>query len=647
MIKLHLDFETYSDKNLKTVGAIRYSESPNARILLVGYAIDDGEVKVWDPADEIQPLDLWIALEDKNVLIYAHNANFERAIIENVAYRQLNWPRIDVSRYRCTAAMAAALALPRGLAAVATALKLPVEKDTTGMALIRIFCIPNKQGERTLPEEKPEKWQAFKEYCIIDVEVARAVDNKLIKLPLIDFEQKVWELDSDINLRGLPIDIELITAAQKLVDEHTAIECKRCREITGGINPTQTDKLKAWIEGHGVELEDLTKPTLQSLTNLPEIVTEVINIRLSIGRASVKKLTAFIKTESEDHRIRGTMMYHGATTGRFSARLVQPHNLFRPTIDNPYQIAEMILLGSLSDLEFMYGDPLEAIASCLRHMICSKEGYVLNVADYSAIEARVIAWIAGQENVLEIFRGHGKIYEHAAAGIFGVHIDEVTDFQRRIGKVAILALGYGGAVGAFQNMAGTYGVVVEDEFAQKVTDEWRADNPNIVQLWKDIESACKRAIRTGKLQTVGKIKICMYGIFLLIRLPSRRRLAYPYPKIEKVTITVRENTWDAQQITFYGQIPQSQKWGRISTYGGKLVENIVQAIARDLMVYAMINVEGRGYPLVGTVHDEILSETLDNLGSIGEFSNIICELPDWAEGLPLTAEGYRQRRYKK
>lgn len=370
-----------------------------------------------------------------------------------------------------------------------------------------------------------------------------------------------------------------------------------------------------------------------------EDIRRAIELRLSLAKTPSSKYEA-IRVRTEGSRVRGALLYHGASTGRWSSTGINLQNMPRPSFDNTDTCIELFKYRDPDTISMLFGDPMEALSSCLRGMITAPEGRRLIVADYSAIEARVLAWLAGQRDVIDVFKSHGKLYEHTAAQIYRIPLDQVTKAQRQIGKVAALALGYQGAVGAFQSMAGNYGLHVEDAQAEQIKNDWREANKNIVQFWYDLDAAAVAAVRDGEQHSVGNISFKKSGTFLYCRLPSGRLLAYCQPRVE-------QGRFGNDQVTYMGINSYSRKWERQHIYGGKWAENVTQAIARDLMAEAMLRVESAGYEVVLSVHDELLAEADDGFGSVEEFEALMCELPTWAKGLPLNAAGFEAKRYRK
>ncbi|QDP54342.1 MAG: putative DNA polymerase [Prokaryotic dsDNA virus sp.] len=655
MNELHIDFETFCVLDIRDVGHIRYTEHESCEVLMMSYAIDDQPTKISVDTrlDYPQmPADFKQAFENNFALIWAHNAGFEKAVIENVLVK-LGWPVPNIERWRCSAAVAATLALPRSLDGFATAVKSPVNKDPRGKALIRKFCKPrkptkNNPSTRITPSDEPDEFLEFQEYCIDDTNAERASVKKVKHFLMDDSELEIWRLDNTINNRGLPLDIETVRQFQRIVDVYTAKQVMIAEKMTGGISPTQRAKILEWVnDNSNVQLKNTQAATIDEYLEHPAIsalVKRVLGIKKSVGRASVKKLVSMMVIASEDCRARGTLLYHGATTGRWSGQKLQPHNFSRPTIKNVPQILEVLKSGDLDFIEMFYADPLEAVSSCMRAMICAPEGKKLVVADYAAIEARGLCWLAREEEALEIFRTGEDIYKHMAAFIFNKPPSQVASAERQLGKQVILGCGYGMWVDTFVATCAGYGMDIGKDLAETAIRSYRKKYAKIVQLWADVEKAAKQAIKTGKVITLDRLKFKVKEGFLFIRLPSGRKLAYP-----KVRLITKKDKWgrDRENIAFYGKLGASMKWGTCTTYGGKLVENIIQALSRDLMANGMRAAESEGFPIIATVHDEIIAEKEDTFEDVEHFESLICTLPAWAEGMPLKAEGYIDRRYRK
>ena len=656
-MKIHLDVESYSECDLKRSGLYRYAANPSTELLVVCYCIDNGPGVTWFPYAHIPgevilgwkgpyltgtqaPADLLKAI-NSGATVCAHNAQFERLILSGHVGKRHGFPVIPPEQMLCTAAKAASAGLPRSLEDAASAIGSFPKKAVGRINMLQLAKPRTGKDKRYTIEAFPEKYKELALYCLDDVLAERDLDNRLPDLSAS--EQRVWELDQRINDRGIGVDLPAVADAQALIDEYKAYLEERCRELTG-CDPTQTGKLAEWVRANGYpNLPDMQAPTvIEALSDpaCPENIRTVLKIRSTHAMKAVSKYTSMERATGEDGRLRGMHLYYGAGTGRWAGLLVQLQNMFRPVIKDADTAIGAFKARSLALVRFLYGvDPMKVFASCVRGMLVPGKGKDLLALDFAAIEARVLAWLAGQRDVLAVFAGHGKIYEYTAAKIYNGRIETVTSEQRFIGKVACLALGYGGGRMAFAKMAKQYGVDISEDQAEVIKSDWRDANPFIVKLWYDLESAAKAAIRQPGIAfgiPSKKIIFKVEGEWLLMRLPSGRRLSYLQPEM------------DAEgQVTYMGIDTYTRQWKRVSTYGGKLTENVVQAIARDLLVSGMFNLEAAGYPIVLTVHDEIVSEVDEGFGSVNAAARLMCKLPEWAAGLPVQAEGWRGKRYRK
>lgn len=655
-MELSIDIETYSDISLKDCGVYKYVDSPNFEILLFGYAFDDEEVKVIDLAsDERIPGEIIKALYNTEIIKCAFNAAFERTCLTKHLKKNGLMP-LKPEGWSCTMVKSLTLGLPRSLDKVSKMLRFEEDKQkmNEGKALIRYFSIPCKptkvNGGRTrnLPEHDPEKWNTFKTYNAQDVVVERAIRKKLDRYKTTDTEQRLWELDQEINDRGINTDYDLIEQAitcdtayeESLTDEY--------KKITGLDNPNSLTKLKKWIKGAtGVEVKSITKQTIPELLKKAnnEDVKRVLEIRQRLGKTSVSKYQKMKDMACHDGRIRGFLQFYGAgRTGRWAGRGVQPQNLPQNHLPDLDDARNLIKEGKFTEVEFLFDSIPDTLSQLIRTAFIPTRGNRFIVSDFSAIEARVIAWYAGEKWRLEVFQTHGKIYEASASQMFKVPMESIHkgDPLRQKGKIAELALGYGGSVGALKSMD-KKGDIPEDELPGLVKD-WRAANPRITKFWWDVDKAAKKAIRertTVNLQ-YGLKFIYDPGV-LFIQLPSGRKIAYIRPKIEI-------GKFDKPTIFYDGNEPEKDnknQWKRLETYGPKLVENIVQATARDCLGEAMFRVTKAGYDIVMHIHDELVLDVPKGFGSIEEVTNIFGEPIDWAPGLLLKADGYECNYYQK
>lgn len=643
MKTLSIDLETYSVVDLTKCGVYAYVTSPSFEILLFAYAYDDNEVHIVDLAEGEQiPKKVINDLFDESIIKTAFNAQFERTCLSKFLDKH-----IPTESWQCTAVQSAMLGLPLSLEGVAQVLGLKQQKLKEGKELIRYFSIPCKptktNGNRTrnLPCHALDKWELFKTYCIRDVEVERNIRTKLAKFPISQEEQVLYCLDQQINDRGVLVDRELVTQAIFCDELNKSNIYVEAQELTGLDNPNSVAQLKDWLHGNGVEVDSLSKKAVTELAKESDgNVEQLLNLRLQLAKTSIKKYEAIERSVCPDGRVRGLFQFYGANrTGRWAGRLVQVQNLPQNHLPDLSLARALVKAGSFNDLEILYEIVQNLLSELIRTAFIPKEGCKFIVADFSAIEARVIAWLAEERWRMDVFATHGKIYEASASQMFKVPIEEITKGSplRQKGKIAELALGYGGSVGALTAM-GALDMGVAEEELQPLVKAWRAANPNITKLWWEIDSAAIKAIKEKIPQQVGNIKLeCTSGI-LFITLPSGRKLSYIKPQIEM-------NKFGREGITYEG-IGESKRWCRIETYGPKLVENIVQAIARDLLAEAMLNVDKAGYEIVMHVHDEIIVEAPIK-GSIGEVCSLMTLVPPWANGLPLRADGYECEYYRK
>lgn len=641
---LEVDIETYSNVDLIKCGVYAYADSPAFEVLLFAYSFDGGETQIVDLAQgEELSTEVESAIFDDSITKTAFNANFERTCLSKY-FRK----RLSPASWHCSAVQAAMLALPRSLEDVGAVLGLERQKMKEGKDLIRYFCIPCKptkaNGGRTrnLPCHVPEKWELFKTYCVRDVDVEKAIREKLYHFPIPESEMEVYRLDQEINDRGVLVDRELVHQSIACDLLHKDIVTKRAYELTGLENPNSVTQLKSWLGENGVEVESLSKKAAADLIQESDgEVQELLRLRLLMAKTSVKKYEAMERSVSSDGRVHGLLQFYGANrTGRWAGRLVQVQNLPQNHIIDLELARNLVKLGRYEDLELFYDSTPNVLSELIRTAFVPQVGSRFVVADFSAIEARVLAWLAGEQWRLDVFTSHGKIYEASASAMFHVPIEEVTkgSLLRQKGKVSELALGYGGSVGALTSMGALDMGLIEEELAPLVST-WRNANSHITKFWWDVDAAAIKAFTEKKKTSVGKITLEYKSGILFIELPSGRKLSYVKPGMAL-------NKFGRNGLTYEG-IAENKKWSRIETYGPKLVENIVQGIARDLLAEAMLRVEKKGYSIVMHCHDEIIAEVPEGIGSVEEMSAAMAEQPDWAEGLPLRADGYECAFYKK
>ena len=641
---LGIDIETYSSVPLPKCGVYRYVDAPDFEILLFSYAYDDGPVKTIDLAcGEQLPADVLAALEDPNVIKAAYNAQFERVCLSRHLGRWL-----DPHQWRCTAVMASYLTLPARLADVAIALKLTQQKMEEGKDLIRYFSVPCKPTKvnggrmRNMPADAPDKWAVYRQYNAQDVETERAVRKALEAWPLPAHEWELYALDQIINDRGVRIDRKLVKNAMAVDAAFSEAACRRARELTGLENPGSVNQLKAWLADQDMPMESLAKKIVQEkATQTDGIVAELLNLRLELSKTSVKKYESMARTVCRDGRVHGLLQFGGASrTFRWAGRLVQVQNLPQNHLPDLDLAREIVKAGDEKQLELLFGSVPNTLSELIRTAFIPRDGCRFIVADFSAIEARVLAWLAGEEWVLEEFRGKGKIYEATASRMF--HIPQETIVKghpnyeyRQKGKQATLSCGYGGGVGALKAMGAR---MPEDEM-QPLVDAWRAANPSIVAFWGALDRAARRVIQKQETVHVGKVTLYWQDDKMFIRLPSGRNLCYQSPHFT-------ENRFGGDAIGYYAPNAAGQMVEQ-ETFGGKLAENATQAIARDILGHAMMNLEAAGYPIVFHVHDEAIMEVPIGKGSLEEACRIMAIPPDWAKDLPLRADGDEMPYYRK
>ena len=641
---LEMDIETFSDVDLIKCGVYAYADSPAFEVLLFAYSFDGGETRVIDLAQgEELPGEVAEAVFDGSVVKTAFNANFERTCLSKHFGRYL-----PPDSWHCSAVQAAVLALPRSLEDVGAVLGLDEQKMKEGKELIRYFCVPCKPTKanggrrRNLPCHAPEKWEMFKSYCVRDVDVEKAIRRKLCKFPIPEGEMELYRLDQRINDRGVPVDMGLVRQAVKCERLHKEVVTRRAYELTGLENPNSVAQLKGWLGENGVEAESLSKKAVADMIEESDgEVEELLRLRLLMAKTSVKKYEAMERSVCSDGRVHGLLQFYGANrTGRWAGRLVQVQNLPQNHIEDLELARRLVREGRFEDVEMLYDSTPKVLSELIRTAFVPEPGCRFVVADFSAIEARVLAWLAGERWRLEVFSSHGKIYEASASAMFHVPIEEVTKGSplRQKGKIAELGLGYGGAAGALVSMGALDMGFSEDNLPPLVA-AWRRANPHITQFWWDVDKAAVEAVTKRTGTRAGRITFEYRSGILFVTLPSGRKLAYVKPRMAV-------NKFGREGLTYEG-ILENKKWGRIETYGPKLVENIVQGTARDLLAEAMLRVEKKGYPIVMHCHDEIIAEVPEGSGSVEEMCEVMAARPSWAEGLPLRADGYECPFYQK
>lgn len=643
MKRMNIDIETYSEADLSKSGVYKYVDAPGFEVLLFGYSADGGPVKVISLAEgEELPQKIKEALLDDTVLKFAFNAQFERVCLEKYLGVHL-----APDAWRCTMVASLYLGLPGSLAQVGAVLGVEKKKLETGKDLIKFFSVPCKptktNGGRTrnLPEHDREKWQQFITYNARDVETEMDIMEKVARFPVPDFLWKQYAQDQRINDLGIELDMALVTQAIKCDEESRERYLKRAQELTGLENPNSPIQLKEWILSNGVEMETLTKEEVASVMETATgPVKEVLELRQLLSKSSVKKYVAMETCRCSDGRAHGLLQFYGANrTGRWAGRLVQVQNLPQNHIPDLAVARNLIKSGCFEAVELLYDSIPDTLSQLIRTAFVPREGCKFMVADFSAIEARVIAWLAGESWRQEVFRNNGDIYCASASQMFGVPVEKhgVNGELRQKGKIAELALGYGGGVGAMISM-GAIDMGLAEEELQPIVDSWRQSNPAIVKLWWDVHRCVIKAVKDKQPQTYKCLTFEYQSGMLFVGLPSGRRLAYAKPSVYR-------NDYDRDEIAYMG-VDATKKWGKIDSYGPKFVENIIQAMSRDILAEAMARMEAAGYDIVMHVHDEAVIEAPRD-AVLEDACQIMSKAPDWTPGLILNAAGYECEFYQK
>ena len=698
-LKLTIDFETRSRVDLRKTGAFAYAEDPSTEVMCLAIKVDDQPTRLWIPR---KFLELFFSEENLNILdshegdialkgltvlrteqveeliqgadiIEAHNAGFERAIWENVCVNRMGWPEIPVHKWRCTASRASAMALPRSLGEVCKVLGLSEQKSNEGHQIMLKLCKP-----RTPTKNNPAEWHETASdllklftYCAQDVEAEHALSEAISEL--IPSELEMWQLDQEINARGVYVDVPTARQAKELIEAYKTTLEAELKTLTHGMVGTakQVGATRQWFLARGVDLPDLTAPTVTKALTREDITgsaRRVLEIRKQLGGSATSKYDAIIKRACKDGRARDTLMYCGAErTARWAGRGIQPHNMPRGDFKDPALCIETIQSQDIGLMKVLFGDPMSVMSTAIRGMLRAAPGKDLICADYSAIEGRGLAWLAGEEHVLEGYRAKLDPYKTAATGIYEVKYEDVDKAQRQVGKVSELALGYQGGYRAYMSMASNYGVTVPPGYEPETEEEWmengkrltleeacfkkwatpivyswRDARPKTLGFWNILEDMAIKAVETGGAFTWRNLLIGCKGDYLHIKLPSGRLMSYYKPLVEP-----KKTPWGAiKNVVTYMGIYNS-KWVRLSTYGGKLAENITQAVCRDILAEGIKNVTKAGYPVVLHVHDEIVAEVDKGQGDLAEFEELMAKDPAWAAGFPLTAKGWRGKRYRK
>lgn len=648
---LHIDIETFSSVELKKSGLYKYVQSPDFEIILFAYAYDDEPVRVIDCLQgEVIPLSVLNDLQNPAVIKMAHNAAFE-------FYALSKFYKTFLDQWRCTMVQALYCGFPGSLAGVGEAMGFQEDKKKMGIGktLIKYFCIPcaatkaNGGRTRNYPRHNMQKWELFKNYNYQDVVTEREIYHGLCQYPVPEEEWKNWQLDQMINIGGTAIDMELVEGALAISDQIRDELSGKAKDLTGLENPNSVAQLKKWVEDNsGLEIDSLNKATVaEILSGDPaEGIREVLKIRRELGKTSVKKYEAMKTCVCEDGRVRGLLQFYGANrTGRFAGRLVQIQNLPKNFLGTLDIAREFVKHRQIEAVRMIYGNIPDTLSQLIRTAFVPGEGCHFCVADFSAIEARVLAWMAGEQWRLDVFRTHGKIYEASASAMFGVPIETIAKGQenyklRAKGKVAELALGYGGGAHALVAM-GALNMGLTEEELPDIVKRWRASSRRIYDFWYAVERAAQEAIEYGVITTLPcGITISRDQNFMFIRLPSGRSLFYRDPQLAP-------GNYGNKEILFMGLNQTNKKWGRINTWGGKLVENIIQAVSRDILCNAMKNLTRAGYKINFHIHDEVILEVPDGDKSknLDDAIRRMCALPEWANGLPLNAAGFDNAHY--
>ena len=656
---LSIDLETFSDVDLKKCGVYKYAESPNFEVLLFGVSVDGGEVTVYDLASgDTVPEEIIRAISDDSVIKWAYNASFERVCLS--VWLRRNYPQyfssysiegdtvrnyLDPSSWRCSLVWGAYMGLPLSLEGIGKVLKLENQKMAEGKALIRYFCVPCKPTKanggrmRNLPEHDPVKWSTFIAYNKRDVETEMAIQQKLSKFPVPDFLWEEYHLDQEINDRGIQLDMVLVEQAIA-IDERSREELSaKMQQLTALENPNSVQQMKEWLTKHGLEVDSLDKKAVKELLKTaPPELAEVLELRRQLAKSSVKKYQAMQNAVCADGRARGMFQFYGANrSGRWAGRLIQLQNLPQNHMTHLEDARRLVRAGDYALLSALYDSVPEVLSELIRTAFVPRDGYKFIVSDFSAIEARVLSFLAGESWRLKVFAENGDIYCASASAMFHVPVEKhgQNAHLRQKGKIAELALGYGGSVGALKSMGALEMGLAEEEL-QPLVDAWRISNPNIVQLWWDVDNAVKTTVRQRLDTETHGIRFRYRSGMLFIILPSGRQLCYVKPNMGV-------NKFGGDSVTYEG-VGSTKKWERIESYGPKFVENIVQAVSRDILMYAIRSLSHCF--IVGHVHDELIIEC-----SVDVSLDAICEqmgrTPPWIEGLNLRADGYETMFYKK
>ena len=659
MKNISIDIETFSDVDLQKCGVYKYAQSPNFEILLFAYSVDSGEVSVIDLAQgETLPEEILDALTDEQITKWAFNANFERVCLSE--YLRRFYPEkfvsysipedsvgnyLDPSSWKCSMVWSAYMGLPLSLAGAGAVLGLEEQKLTEGKELIRYFCVPCKPTKvnggriRNLPQHDETKWEMFKKYNKRDVEVEMSIQDRLRKFPVPDFVWEEYHLDQEINDRGIALDMDVVTNAITFDEKSKTVLIDKMQELTGLENPNSVQQVKEWLANNGLEMDSLGKKEVAAvLKTAPEPLKTVLSLRQQLAKSSVKKYQAMANAVCLDGRARGMFMFYGANrSGRWAGRLIQLQNLPQNHISDLAEARSLVKQGNYEAMNILYDDIPDTLSQLIRTAFVPRDGMKFVVSDFSAIEARVLSHLAGEKWRADVFASGGDIYCASASQMFKVPVEKHgrNAHLRQKGKIAELALGYGGSVGALKSM-GALDMGLEEEELQPLVDMWREANPNIVRYWWDVDRAVKKAVKQRESSSIGSVRFLYKSGMLFIELPSGRRLCYVKPKMGV-------NKFGSESVTYEG-VGAAKKWERIESYGPKFVENIVQAISRDILMYAIRTLSHCF--ICGHVHDELIIECSQDVSL-----DVICEqmgrTPPWIPGILLRADGYETEFYKK
>ena len=659
MIKVHLDFETRSACDLKKAGAYVYSMHPTTEVICLSYKIGDGitknipliymskDIKYFYATPSYS--DLIDAIKNPDVIFVAHNAFFEQVIYLNVLVKRFGWPEIPITRWRCTAAKAAACALPRSLEGVTNALNLKVQKDMDGRRLILKYCKPRRTKDGSLKwwDDKDELNRIF-EYCNNDVEAEYAVDHALPDLT--PTEQKVWFLDQKINMRGVYVDMKAVDTCLELIKAETERLQSDFDDVTGGImfsSTRQRSEVLNFLRSEGYELPDLRAKTVQDALDSGAISGDaetILRLRQATSKTSTAKYQAFKNRAGTDSRVRDLLLYCAASTGRWGGMGIQPQNFPRGSIKDTDLAIDVILTCSLEWLRTVYGEPMSVFSSVLRGMITATPGKMLYVADYASIETRVLFWVANNEQGLKAYHEGQDLYKIMAAAIYKKDVKDITKAERQLGKTAILGCGYGMGAKKFHATCLAQGIEIDEDMAEKAVNSYRELYFKVTKVWRNYEQAACLAVAEKRAVKINKVIFSVKDNFLWCELPSGRKLAYYNP-----SLVDKKMPWGETRkvLHYYAINPLTKQWGLESTYGGKLTENIVQGISRDLMADSLLNMDKKGFDVLLSVHDEAICEQDDDFMSGHEYEKLMSTTPKWAEGAPIAVEGFKSFRYKK